>query len=195
MSRAPADLDLYWDRLQAGAQALRFEMPDHEAFPHTQGGFDAFRKACGVKYFSAREACTPRWKAKAKSVGYERFVPPQFVWPWCALVLKLCDGMRRAIEEPIKLRNLWRPQSYNRLVAGSGIESDHPNGCGADLYFSGVGSRRKAEGFLRGVHAVAPELEMSLGLGARVVHVGVLSVKGGRTWFYETFTDARSSLA
>lgn len=115
--------------------------------PRRQGGFDAYRKACGVKYFSAREACTPRWKAKAKSVGYERFVPPQFVWPWCGLVLKLCDGMRRAIGEPIKLRNLWRPQSYNRLVSTSKITSDHPNGCGADLYFSGVGSRRKAEGF------------------------------------------------
>ena len=194
MVRAPADLARHWNTLSTAARRLGFVLPAPHFFPPTTSGLQHFLDACNIEFFSAREVVRPNDPAKAQSVGYPELLPPNYLWPWAALLLKLADEMRRIVDQPVTLRNLWRPLSYNRLVAESGIASDHPNACGCDLDFDSRASRIKAEGFCRGVHAAMPELEISLGLGYRTVHLGVLSPKGSRGWFYGNYGDARVPL-
>ena len=107
------------------------------------------------------------------------------------LVLTLGDRMRDAVAAPVTLRNLYRPMRYNRLVAKSGIRSDHPNGAAGDFDFSSGAQRQTAEDAMRQVAADHPELEISLGLGARTLHVGCLSPEGSRSWFYDGYSGPR----
>jgi hypothetical protein len=165
------------------------------AYDHTLGGFNRYLKAHGTgRFFKAREICTPRDKRKAKRAGYTLLLPPRHAWPWAMLVVAVADGMRRIVGTSVTMRNLWRPHSYNQQVAKSGIRSDHPNACGADLDFQSVNHRRKAEGYARGLHCAIPELEISLGMGSTVLHVGVMSPQGSRHWFYSSYKETRVSL-
>ena len=165
-------------------------------FAHSAAGLGQYVKQCGAgRFFKQKEYTTPRFPAKARRGGYTVLVPPQFVWPWVALVVRLGDLMREAAGSSASLKNLWRPQKgYNRLVAKSGIKSDHPNACGGDFYFENSIAARRAEGVIRGLNALHPELELSLGVGGTNLHVGILSPKGKRTWFYKSFRGRKVKL-
>ena len=148
----------------------------------------------GVEFFSAEEVTTPNHPDKALQVGFEVLVPPLHLWPWALLVLKVGDRIRKAVDHPVRLRNLYRPMSYNALVASSDIDSDHPNACAGDFDFANQDHRRVAEDLVRDLSRSLPELELSLGLGARSLHVGVMSPKGKRHWFYDSYDDPRTPL-
>ena len=138
-----------------------------------------------VKHFSVPETIRPRHVALAKKAGYRHFVPPVHLQPLCGLVVKLCDQIRIAVGRSVSLRNLWRPMPYNRLVAKSGLRSDHPNACGADLGFKTAQDARVAEGYVRGLAFAFPVLDFSMGVGLKVLHVGILSPMGSRIWNYK----------
>lgn len=148
-----------------------------------------------IEFFSIDEVITPRDKQKAASVGFDELIPPPHLWPWSLLVLRIGDRMRELVNAPIKLRNLYRPQSYNSLVASSGVDSDHPNACSGDFDFKTENHRRDAEQLIRDLSKNHPELKLSLGMGGRTLHVGVLSPKGHRSWFYDSYKDKRIKLA
>lgn len=145
----------------------------------------------GVTHFSVDEAVRPNHPNKARQAGFSDLTPPRHLWPWAVLVLTLGDRLRAAVGAPVTLRNLYRPMSYNRLVATSGIRSDHPNAAAGDFDFRTGAQRRTAEGEIRRLAAQHPELEVSLGLGARTLHVGCLSPKGSRSWYYDSYPDER----
>ena len=156
--------------------------------------YGKYLKRFGIKNFSVSEVITPRDKRKARSVGFKEFISPAHLWPWTVVVLKLGELMREAVKKPIKCRNLYRPFPYNKLVAKSGIESDHPNACGGDFDFPTSNDRRIAEAVIRTWARVNPLLEMSMGAGKKTLHVGALSPKGSRTWFYDSYPDKRIKL-
>ena len=160
----------------------------------TPAGFGRYIRSIGVRHFTSKEATTPRHKRKAKSVGYQHFVPSLFLWQLAGCVLLLADAQRKAVGRSVTLRNLWRPMSYNRLVAKSGIKSDHPNACGVDLTFQTAGDRAVAEGLIRGLHLAHPWLGLRLGIGPRILHVGLLAPVGTRTWWYGTPRGKRVKL-
>jgi hypothetical protein len=146
--------------------------------------------ACG-KHFSMREVVIPHHKTIAKKCGYTAFVPPIHLWPFVGIVLMLGDLMRDVVGRPVRLRNLWRPVPYNIKVAhttrAKSLKGDHSNACAGDFDFQDVSDRRKAEGAMRAMSIQHPELKMSLGMGLRTLHVGVLSPRGHRHWFYPSY--------
>ena len=151
--------------------------------------FAAHLKANGVgKYFSVDEIVTPNDKAKAASVGYSELVPPTHTWGLSTLLVWIADQIRHEVGSPVAMRNHWRPQSYNLLVGGKSIEGDHPNACSIDLDFKNNFARRSAEGWLaewiEHDHNVA---RVSVGLGERSLHIGVLSPEGSRYWRYKSY--------
>lgn len=146
--------------------------------------FDAWWDALGLRYFAADEATYPHRPNIARRLGWVHLVPPVQLWPWLGLVMHIADEVRDSVGRPVTLRNAWRPSNYNAAVAKS-TDSDHIDACGIDLDFDSVESRRVAEGVLRR-HYDRAELQLSLGLGAQSIHVGVLSRKGQRHWFYES---------
>lgn len=143
------------------------------------------------EYFSINEIVTPNHRDKARACGYSELVPPGHCWGVVTLVVWLADRLREAADSPAAMRNLWRPQSYNSKVASSGIDSDHPNACGADLDFGSAAAREKAEDWLADwITETGNSARVSVGLGGQTLHVGVLSPNGSRHWKYESYSSS-----
>lgn len=142
-----------------------------------------------VQFFSIDEVVTPNHPDKALEAGFSELIAPLHLWPWVLLVLRTGDLMREAVGRGVRIRNVYRPMSYNKLVAQSGLESDHPNACSGDFDFKSVDDRRVAEKVIRELHDQHPQLEISLGMGAKTLHVGILSPEGSRSWFYDSYPD------
>jgi len=162
--------------------------------PGDQEDFSSYLDDYSIEFFSVEEVIRPNHPDTAREVGYEVLIPPLHLWPWSLLVLRVGDRMRRAVDHPVRLRNLYRPMSYNALVASSGIDSDHPNACAGDFDFRTGDHRRVAEDLIRDLSRAHPELDVSLGLGARTLHVGIMSPKGKRHWFYDSYDEPRIPL-
>jgi hypothetical protein len=195
------------ERMQATADLIgdRGSVPDPWAFAKRIGKshdigeylahFGAYLKACGVRNFTALEVSTPskssqRVAAKtgaSKSMYRGQFVLVLPVWLWqpMAACVLLADQIRDALGAPVTLRNGVRPWWINQQVAGSGIASDHPMTAAVDLDLS-------RNGDLDAAHAVADELyakhaedlEISIGQGDTVIHIGIHSPAGHRRWNY-----------
>ncbi len=162
--------------------------------PGSRDDFENYLFDFGIEFFTIDEVVTPHKKSKAKQAGFTELVPPLHLWPWSLLVLRVGDLMRDHVGNSIRIRNLYRPMSYNRLVATSGIKSDHPNACSGDFDFSSTDDRRAAEQLVRELSRDHPGLEISLGLGGKTLHVGIMSPKGKRHWFYKSYKDKRVGL-
>ena len=158
-------------------------------------GFEYHLKSNGVgEHFRIVEIVTPNDRGKAAAVGYSELVPPGHTWGVVCLLVWLADQLREAANSPVAMRNLWRPQSYNRRVAKSGLESDHPNACGIDLDFGSSSARQDAEDWLAGwVSDTSNVARLSVGLGDQSLHVGVLSPNGSRHWRYDSYDQPMRS--
>ncbi len=168
---------------------LGMRMPSVDAYP----SFWSYVRACRPgAWFKYAEVVAPHRKQKAKRAGHTTLVPPRHLWMWATLVIRLANLIRKEIGTPVKMRNLYRPMSYNAMVATSGIKSDHPNACGADLDFKTIGDRRKAEGFLRGLMFARPDFNISMGIGSRTLHVGIHTPRGSRIWAYKSREKLRN---
>lgn len=209
MVRRPADLIEHRGELvrcyealgRAGWPSLNpLELELDRCDPAGLAAFDVWLSALDVRHFSAvrkggpGELAKAHHPKKAKKLGYPFFVPPSFTWPWCGAVLLIADQCRDIVGRPVKIRNLWRPWSYNLEVAESAINSDHPNACAGDLDFRSSGDRRAIEPFLRRLDHACPALQLSVGYAKKSLHVGVRSPKGRRWWFYRSYPDKRVGL-
>ena len=143
------------------------------------------------RHFTVKEVCEPNNASAAEDTGYTWLVPPPPRWPIVGVLLWVADEMRDLVDAPVSMRSLWRPFSYNVQVAKSSIESDHPNACGTDLDFKSAEDREKAMYWLCGFISANPQLEVSVGIGKKTLHVGVLSPQGRRHWTYDSFGDGK----
>lgn len=157
-------------------------------FPLTQEGFGAYTFRMGVRHFDASEMLTPHHPGVATSLGYSLFLPPHRWWPRGAALALLADRLRDLVDEPVVMRNWWRPRPYNAhpTVAGA-ADSDHITATGVDLDYRSADSRRSAESFLRTLTQDEEWLQVSIGLGNVTTHVGVLSPGREREWFYDSY--------
>ena len=151
--------------------------------PEADGSLDKFLGDSGIRYFTAREAVRPHNVKVATRLGFKNLAPAEAFWPRAGAVLLLCDVCRIAAASSVRLRNLWRPRRYNEAVGGA-ADSDHVHCLGADLDFKTADACRRAEGAVRVLHDKHPELRISLGIGRRTLHVGLLTLRGTRTWGY-----------
>ena len=163
--------------------------PDKSRRGADKSKFAAHLKANGVgKYFSVDEIVAPNDKAKAASVGYTELVPPTHTWGLSTLLVWIADQIRHEVGSPVAMRNMWRPQSYNALVSSSSINSDHPNACSIDLDFADYLDRGGAETWLaEWIVSNDNAARVSVGLGERSLHIGVLSPEGSRWWKYKSY--------
>jgi len=179
------------EHIQKGIRAafiyLDMDYADVDGHEDSTRDFYRYLKAVGVRYFGKRDRLTvPNNRRKAKQVNYVEFLPPRYLWPLAAIVLRLGDFCREGVGRGVKIRNLWRPQPYNELVSTSGINSDHPNCCGADFDFKTLGDRKIAQGIIFMCAYAFPELQISIGIGYKTLHVGALSPMGRRQWLYKS---------
>lgn len=155
-------------------------------YPKSLNGFQNYLDDTGVIFFSAKEMTTPKNKSIASKYGYKVFLPKQEWWPRGAALAKLADFCRTHAASPVRMRNWWRPKGYNEAVGGKS-QGDHPTAHGIDLDYKTIYARRGAESFLKFYQSHYPWLEMSLGLGYRTTHIGIMSPRGRRTWKYKSY--------
>lgn len=162
---------------------------DPDTYAVTEAGFDSYLSDVGVEHFDADGFLTPHHAEVARQLGYDLFLPPAEWWPRGAALGLLADRLRAEADEPVRLRNWWRPRRYNDDVA-SAVKSDHITAHGIDLDFpSGWGwSDAQFEAVRRSLVEIdrdEPWLEMSRGAyepPSRALHVGLLSPRKGRSW-------------
>ncbi len=180
---------------------------DPFAFPETQDGFQDYLDAVGVTYFAAWEYVVPNNPSVATSCGYTILLPDRAEWPRAAALGLLADQLRALVNEPVTLRNWWRPPCYNEGVGGAPT-GDHPDADALDLDFRSATSRAAAQRYLCDTYwnqdIVAPEdiepgsglnprLNMSVGLGGITIHLGLLSANGRRFWKYASYSNQPNS--
>ncbi len=175
---------------------------DPTRYPMTQDGFQAYLDATGVQHFAAWEYVVPNNEAVATRCGLSLLLPEHARWPRAAALGLLADQLRRLVNEPVTLRNWWRPPCYNEGVGGA-AGGDHPDADALDLDFRSARSRAAAQRMLCETYwqrdLVAPEeiapgsnlnprLNMSIGLGGVTIHLGLLSRNGRRFWRYDSYS-------
>ncbi len=176
-------------------------------YPETQDGFQQYLDAVGVTHFAAWEYVIPNNPTVAAGCGYTILLPDRSWWRKGAALGLLADQLRALVNEPVNLRNWWRPDCYNNGVGGA-PGGDHPDADALDLDFASERSRADAQRYLCDEYwlqdIVAPEeiapgsnlnprLNMSVGLGAITIHVGLLSSNGRRFWKYDSYTTLTNS--
>jgi len=165
-------------------------------------GFQAFLDDTGVQFFSANEITTPHNASAAAGCGYQILLPDQDMWARIAALALFSDELRALVDEPVYMRNWWRPPCYNSAVGGA-AGGDHPDGDAVDLDFQSATSRALAQRHLCEVYwaqdivaaediapgaDLDPRLNMSVGLGGATIHLGVLSERGRRHWTYSSYS-------
>lgn len=158
---------------------------DPQDYELTMDGYQAYLSATGISYVSAKEMCTPHHLDIASELGYEAFVPKHEWWDRGAALASLFDYLRKDLGKPIVVRNWWRPEDYNEKVGGAKA-SDHIGAYAFDMDFKTQDDRRHVEALLEGLYNDL-ELKMSLGLGGYTIHLGLLSERGNRRWYYDSY--------
>jgi hypothetical protein len=166
----------------------RFEKEPVEAtkYPKTMEGFQTYLDDMGIIYVSAREMCTPNHVSKAAEMGYDAFIPEHGWWERGGALASLFDSCRSLLGKPITVRNWWRPADYNAEVGGA-PGSDHIAAYAFDMDFKSEDDRRTVEKYLKTMYR-DEDLGMSLGLGGYTIHLGLLSERGNRTWYYDSYS-------
>ncbi|KAA3642024.1 MAG: hypothetical protein DWQ07_25860 [Chloroflexi bacterium] len=161
---------------------------DPAMFPMTMEGFQEYLEFHGIMNFSAREFLEPHHKNVATNLGYSIFLPPHHMWSRGAALGMLAQQIRNMLDNPVIMRNWWRPKAYNDSnKVGGKPESEHIRAYAMDLDFGTSDDRRNAEAILKQLVADESWLQISLGLGDKTIHVGLLSPKGHRIWHYNDY--------
>jgi hypothetical protein len=158
-------------------------------YPYTLAGFQQFLDASGVNrtWSSAWELAKPNHPEIAKKYGYTLFLPQQVWWPKAAALALLQNRLRELVGEPVVINNWWRPKGYNEDAGvGGAPNGDHPDGDALDLNFRSAASKWKACEYVYNLQQSEPSLKISLGIygSGGVLHTGIQSDKGRRSWDY-----------
>jgi hypothetical protein len=160
--------------------------PRVEDYAHTASGLTELMVDLGVRHFSVDEVIIPHHRDIAEECGFNVFLPPKECWEATAICLMIADEIREVCGSPVVMRNVWREAEYNRRVGGAAA-SDHVGigGCMAvDLDFRSHEDRKKIDSLVE--HLYDKEwLELSIGRGNAMWHIGCLSEKGKRRWSYQ----------
>jgi hypothetical protein len=119
-----------------------------------------------IRYFTVAEL------TDAHVAGFpDKLVPPPCAWLAAVVLLIVADRLREAAGGPVKLRNWWRPEAYNKAVEGA-ARSDHKWACALDLDFEGFWARRRAQREVLMPLWRDGRYKLSIGVGYKTLHVG-----------------------
>jgi len=160
---------------------------DASAYPYTLEGFQKFLDDSGVnrQWSSAFELAKVNKPAVGLRFGYTLLLPPQVWWPKAAALALMQNRIREKVNAPVVINNWWRPAGYNEAVGGK-TRGDHPDGDALDLNFKSSGDKWVAAKYVHDIQESEPSLAVSLGIysSETVLHTGLQSDKGKRTWDY-----------
>lgn len=156
-------------------------------YPQSAEGFKNFLKDSGVSDYDPIEIITPVSKDVAKKCGIEYLLPDRSKWQQGAAIALWAQAITQVAQEKPTILNWYRSPCYNRAVGGAKA-SDHMQARSADLDFVTEGARRRAQAWLCSFWNSS--LNMQVGLGGSVIHLGSQSPRGKRNWFYPTYKDA-----
>lgn len=164
---------------------------DSAGYPETVAGFQQYLTASGATSVTAAEMTRPNHPGVAAHFGFNDFLPPRSWWPRGVALALLTQAIEQRVHSAVHVRNWWRPAAYNADPAVGGAKAgDHPTANAVDLDYGSGSDRIIAEGFLRGLEARCPWMQLSLGLGAQTTHIGIGSPRGHREWHYAGWRPA-----
>ena len=170
-------------------------------------GLQMYLDAVGVQHITAAEIVEPYNQEAADGCGLSILLAPNDQWEKLGALGLFTDELVELVDEPVFVRNWWRPPCYNEAVGGA-AGGDHPDADAVDLDFNSPTSRAMAQQHLCDTYwnqdIVAPEqiapgsdldprLNMSVGLGGITIHLGVLSANGRRFWLYDSYSEEPGS--
>ena len=131
-----------------------------------------------LRHFEAGEFITPA------SGGMS--LPPRALWPNLALCALAADEYREQAGVPVRVRYGYRDVVLNTQVHGA-PRSDHLTASAVDLQCLGdrakAGTARARDRWTEALWRL-PGLGVSIGEGATITHLGLLSPAGRRRWKY-----------
>lgn len=156
------------------------------SYEKSEAGFEQYLRDTGVRQITAEQLTTPNHRGVAEKYGYKVFLPVQDWWARGAALALIAEKIQDLIDEPVHIRNWWRPQPYNldKKVKGK-PRSDHVTAHAIDIDYRTLASCTRATKWLRELAEKERWLELSLGTGPTVTHVGIASPVGAREWRYE----------
>lgn len=180
--------DFRSDRHFAATVLLSGKAVDPHDFPCSVDGLTGYLRALGCPHFSGPEIADPpkRWAELARRVLRERggsLLLARWAWPRTGSIVCPLERCRVLIREPIDVAWHWRPAELNASVGGA-AGSDHVEATAIDVDF------RSARGMSVSLARVLEPmyrsglLRLSMGIGRRRLHLGVLSSRGQRRWSY-----------
>jgi hypothetical protein len=149
-------------------------------------GLQRYLRASGVRRITAAELTAPHHPDIADKYGYKAFLPDREWWPRGAALALAAERIQRVTGRRLRIRNWWRPQPYNLdEVVGGASGSDHVTATAVDIDYPSIASCQRATTWLRSLARRQPWLQLSLGVGPTVTHVGIASPHGAREWQYQ----------
>lgn len=167
-----------------GLPPNRLHAPTMSLHENTQG-FARYLDVVGVRWITWKEMLIAHQRDVAIGLGYPAAVllPRIGIWHRGALCALVADKMRDAAGGSVVLRNWYRPADYNRAVGGAKA-SDHVGAYAVDLDFQSAKARRRAVEDVIGPLWETGQWELSIGVGHRTVHLGIMAGRGQRSWKY-----------
>lgn len=156
-------------------------------YPNNPSGFAQYMLESGVTEYDAIAIVTPESTDIAKKCGVSYLLPPQTQWARAAAIALWGQAMTPIAGEKPNIISWYREPCYNKAIGGAS-SSDHMSARSMDLDFSAAEPRRKAQKWL--CQFWKSSLNMQVGLGDSVIHLGSQSPRGKRNWYYETYTDS-----
>lgn len=156
------------------------------SYPQSAEGFKNFMKDSGVTGFDPVQIITPPSKDIAKKCGITYLLPDRSKWMNGAAIALWAQAISQVAQETPVILNWYRNPCYNKAVGGA-TSSDHLQARSADLDFATEGARRRSQHWL--CTFWNSSLNMQVGLGGSVIHLGSQSPRGKRNWYYPTYKD------
>ncbi len=156
-------------------------------YPNNANGFAQYMAESGVTAYDPIEIITPGTPDLAKKCGVTYLLPPQTSWARSVAMALWATKMIPIAGEKPAIISWYREPCYNKGVGGV-ANSDHASARAMDLDFSNSISRRNVQKWL--CQFWDSSLNMQIGLGGSVIHLGSQSPKGKRNWYYETYADS-----
>ena len=144
-------------------------------------------KESGVTDYDPIQIITPPSAGIAKKCGVNYLLPSQSEWARGAAIALWAQKISAVAGEKPIIANWYRSACYNKSVGGV-IKSDHLFARSADLDFKSQTARRKAQAWLCSFWD--SKMNMQIGLGGLLIHLGAESEKGKRNWYYATYRDS-----
>jgi hypothetical protein len=162
---------------------------DPYSYPSTVAGLQMFIEDVGLntRKFTAKELVEPNHQHIANSCNYKILLPKRCQWISAAAIGMIASKFRQLVDSPIVVRNWWRPKCYNGKVGGI-KDSDHLGARAFDLDFVSAKKRVHAQKWLCDFYR-EEEAPISVGIGGRVLHVGINTGYAHKYWTYSSLDN------